>query len=590
MIHQDDTASGRFACCRLEPLPLSLVLLVLTVVVSVAVGLLVDLALPDGSRKVLVAALAVGLAVALPLLGLLLYAHNQARRENLRLSENRELLRTVIDESPNIVILKDWNGCFLLGNKALADLYGTTPDALVGHDDGAFNPNMEQVEFYRENVRAIMREGVTRVVMEESTDVATGATRYYQSIKKPFHDARGNPQILVIANDVTELQEIRKRLETSESRLRAVLDATGEGIWDWHVQEGRLYNNERWCEMLGLPREDNEHDVSTFTARLLEEEHSEVMTCIQACLAGQGPYHHEHRMRRLNGEVIWVLDRGDVVARDAEGRPTRMMGSIADITERKAMEHALIEAKRQAEAANLAKGRFLANMSHEIRTPMNGILGMSELLAETELDEDQRAYFERVLESSQALMDVLNDVLDYAKIEAEQMPIEAQEFDLCRLCDGVMRLFDHLARDKGIDLSLDYAPDCPYWLTGDPRCLRQILLNLLGNAVKFTNSGRVVLAVTSQESPDEARSALRVSVTDTGIGIAAEEMPKLFQAFSQVDTTNTRRYGGSGLGLAISRRLVELMGGRIEVSSEPGVGSVFTVHLTLAKADRREST
>jgi PAS domain S-box-containing protein len=584
MFTQDAPAHSWKTCCRLGTLPLALLLLAGAALVALAAGYFVDQGLSAGPRNTILSALVAGLAVAVPMLVLFLYALDRARRENQRLADHRELLRAVIDESPNIIILKDWNGRFLLGNKALADLYGTTPDALVGQDDGAFNPNREQVEFYRQNVQEIMREGITRVVMEESTDVATGTTHYFQSIKKPLQDAHGNPQILVIANDVTELQEARKRLEASEFRLRNVLNATGEGIWDWHVQDGRLYNNERWCEMLGLPREDREHEVTTFTARLLDEEKAEIMASIQSCLEGQGPYRHEHRMRRMDGEVIWVLDRGDVVARDDQGRPTRMMGSFADITERKAMELALIEAKRQAEAASLAKSRFLANMSHEIRTPMNGIIGMSELLAETELDEDQRGQVAHVVEASQALMVVLNDVLDYAEIEAEQMLLEPQEFDLRRLCEGVIPLFEHQARDKGVALRLDYAPDCASWLTGDPGRIRQILLNLVGNAVKFTASGHITLSVAETSSRDSDQTALRISVADTGIGIAREDQPKLFQAFSQVDTASTRRYGGSGLGLAICRRLAELMGGQIEVVSEVGAGSEFIVRLALARA------
>lgn len=252
-----------------------------------------------------------------------------------------ELLRTVIDENPNIILMKDWDGKFLIGNRALANLYGTTPDKLEGQDDGAFNPNAEQVEFYLQNVRAIMSQTETQIVMEESTNSATGETHYYQSIKKPLVAADGKKQILVIANDVTELKMAQKKLEESERRLRYVLDATGEGVWDWDIKSGMVTHNNQWCKIAGVDDNYLQHPVEKFAELLHEDDKARVFEDLQRCLEGREHYQSEHRMRLDNNRIVWVLDRGDVVERDEAGKPLRMVGSFVDITARKEVELAL---------------------------------------------------------------------------------------------------------------------------------------------------------------------------------------------------------------------------------------------------------
>jgi PAS domain S-box-containing protein len=268
---------------------------------------------------------------------------NELVEENLRseLVRAYDLLRTVIDENPNVILMKDWDGKFLIGNRALANLYGTTPDKLEGQDDGAFNPNAEQVEFYLQNVREIMSQSETQVVMEESTNAATGQTHYYQSIKKPLVSPDGKKQILVIANDVTELKVAQKKLEESERRLRYVLDATGEGVWDWDIKSGMVTHNSQWCKIAGLDDNFLQHPVEKFGTLLHEEDKARVFESLQRCLEGHGHYQSEHRMNLGNGRIGWVLDRGNVVERDEAGKPLRMVGSFVDITARKEVELAL---------------------------------------------------------------------------------------------------------------------------------------------------------------------------------------------------------------------------------------------------------
>ena len=256
-------------------------------------------------------------------------------QESLR--ESGDLLRTVIDESPNVILMKDWDGRFLLGNTSLAALYGTTPDDLVGKDDGAFNPNAEQVAFYLENVRSVMRAGETQVVLEESTDAKTGEVHYYQSIKKPLLGPSGEHRILVIANDITEFKQTQARVEASERRLHYALEATGDGVWDWDLTTNIVKHNAQWCRLMAVEESLLEHPMKFFSQLLHDDDRATAMQAIKACLQGSGSYVSEHRMVRKDGRLIWVEDHGHVVERDATGQPLRMVGSVRDISERKVL-------------------------------------------------------------------------------------------------------------------------------------------------------------------------------------------------------------------------------------------------------------
>ena len=256
--------------------------------------------------------------------------------QHLRAQE--ALLRTVLDESPDFIVLKDHEGNFLLCNKPVADFYGTTPQAMVGRHDGHFSATREQAEQMRANVLDIMARGRTEIVFEESTDDRTGQTRWFKSIKKPFLGPDGRPRILVIAHDITDVRRAQELVQQSERRLSYVLNATGEGVWDWNLRSNALQHNQRWYELLGLDPAQLTGTIADFEACLFPEDFPAVSAALQHCLDGHGPYRHEHRMRRRDGSVIWVLDRGDVVERDAQGRPLRMVGSFSDVTERKTAE------------------------------------------------------------------------------------------------------------------------------------------------------------------------------------------------------------------------------------------------------------
>lgn len=276
------------------------------------------------------------------------------------------LLRTVIDESPDIILMKNFDGDFLLCNQALARLYGSTPEAMVGKSDADFNANREQVEFYKRNIQQVMREGVQQVVEERSTDRASGQERHFQSIKKPLKGPDGSDRILVIAHDITELKQAHQQLEEKERRYDYAMAAAGEGIWDWDITASRVHHNQKWCDLLGLDSSHAHHDMSVLSGLIHPDERDSMMAALNQALTGDGCYRHEHRMLRPDGSVLWVFDRGQVMERDGNGQPLRMVGSISDITDRKCAEQKLAEAKAALERNNQQLEKLVQERTREL--------------------------------------------------------------------------------------------------------------------------------------------------------------------------------------------------------------------------------
>lgn len=276
------------------------------------------------------------------------------------------LLRTVIDEAPDIILLKDWDGHFLICNRALARLYGSTPEAMVGKTDADYNPDAEQVRFYRDNIQSVMRSGKVQIVEETSTDAKTGEVRYYQSIKKPLKGPDGSDRILVIAHDVTELRRAYQLIEENEKRYAYAMEAAGEGIWDWDIRNNKVRHNPKWCELLGLGDRLVMHDMAVLAKLIHPDDRDSMMAAVQHALDGAGEYSHEHRMLCDDGREIWVYDRGRVVEYTDAGEPVRMVGSITDVTTRKEVERRLAETNRMVEASNERLERLVAERTTEL--------------------------------------------------------------------------------------------------------------------------------------------------------------------------------------------------------------------------------
>ena len=380
------------------------------------------------------------------------------------------------------------------------------------------------------------------------------------------------------ASAVTELAE-------SEERFALAVRGTNDGIWDWDIRTDKVFFSPRWKNMIGFEDEELANEFSTFESRVHPEDHERVMKTIQEYLYGPlDRYAVEFRFQHKDGSWRWMLARGRAL-RDVEGKPYRMAGSHTDITEQKLAEEQLRHARLAAEAANRAKSAFLANMSHEIRTPMNGIIGMSELLLNTSLDPKQHEYLLMLKNSAESLLSLLNDVLDFSKIEAGKMELDEQDFDLRHTIADTLLALSVRAMQKNLAITHKVAEDVPVILLGDDGRLRQILINLVGNAIKFTDRGGIQVAVRI-ESRALDKTTLHFEIHDSGIGISHEVQSRIFDAFTQAESSTNRRFGGTGLGLAICRDLVELMQGRIWVESEPGKGSTFHFTAVFGEATR----
>jgi two-component system sensor histidine kinase/response regulator len=388
--------------------------------------------------------------------------------------------------------------------------------------------------------------------------------------------------------DASAREQALARAELAEAqvaRFERAIRGTTDGPWEYEIATERYWLAPHWRQMLGYSEAELPDDRNAFLKLIHPDDSPSQKDAFRRCLEGKSAYDVEFRALMKDGEYRWFRSRG-ACERDAAGKPIRVSGALQDVTERRQYQLALIKATEGAAAANRAKSEFLANMSHEIRTPMNGVLGMTELLLDTQLDPQQRDYTDTIRESASALLTVINDILDFSKIEAGRLDLENIEMDLRDTVEDVARLLAMQAHAKSLELTAHIDPAVPDLVKGDPARLRQILVNLGSNAVKFTEQGEVAIEL-RVASADAEGTLIRCEVRDTGVGIPPNRLESLFQPFSQVDASTTRRYGGTGLGLSIVRRLAQLMGGEAGVESAEGSGSTFWFTARFALAARK---
>jgi PAS domain S-box-containing protein len=515
--------------------------------------------------------------------------------------DSQDLLEALMTNTTDYVYFKDAEGRFLQISKAMAEAFGLKdPSEAVGKTDYDFF-SKESADVFLANEQEILRTGRPVVGVEQKEIRPDGRETWASTTKLCRTDAHGTTLgTLGISRDITARKLAEQELLKATDRLALAALAGGVGIWDYDPVRNELTWDDQMFALYGIGRDKFGSAHMARHAGLHPEDRSRVDEEIWLALRGDQEFDTEFRVVWPDGTIHDIRAMA-IVQRDPSGRALHMVGTHWDITAQKEAERELretnvkladamrraIDLAVEADAANMAKSQFLANMSHEIRTPMNGVIGMMGLLLDTELDEEQRRYAETVRTSGESLLALLNDILDFSRIEAGKMELETLDFDLGDLLDNLTTLLAARAREAAIELSCAAAPDVPGLLCGDPGRLRQVLLNLASNALKFTHQGEVAIRV-STESETDAEVMLRFSVKDTGIGIPADRQGFLFQKFTQADASTTRRYGGTGLGLAISKQLAEMMGGKIGLVSEEGRGSEFWFTARFGKQAIRE--
>jgi PAS domain S-box-containing protein len=384
--------------------------------------------------------------------------------------------------------------------------------------------------------------------------------------------------------DITDRKQAEEALRASQERLDLAFEGARLGLWDWNIRTGAHFVNQRWATMLGYEPAEVPAIIQAWESLLHPEDMEATLHALRLHFARDTEYAPEFRVRTKSGEWKWVQSRGKVIERDANGRPLRMIGIHQDISDRKRAVEELKQAKLAAEAANRAKSEFVANMSHEIRTPMTAILGYADLLLASVHEREAIEAGETIQRNGEHLLAVVNDILDLSRIEAGKLCLERQPHSPCQIVSDVVSLMKVRADAKGLPLVVECVGPIPETIVTDGTRLQQILLNLLGNAIKFTEVGSVRLVTHLHCEPGQ-EPRLQFDIIDTGIGISEEEIQRVFHAFTQADTSTSRRFGGSGLGLAISRRLARMLGGDITVRSTPGQGSTFTLTIGVGPLD-----
>ena len=493
----------------------------------------------------------------------------------------KNLIENILSNTSAIIALIDMNGVMVKLNEYGKNFVGYTQEEISSE---AYFWTKFIPFATRENVKKIIEEAKKNNLIDKQRNPwlsSEGEEKVFEWSNQIIKDSKGNPEyIITVGIDITNEVMAQEEHNKFQKQLSLSAEISGLAFWELNLKTKVFTLNDLYYSFLNtsIEREGTyQLDLERYFNSFIPNRKSQkiIMDIFEVAFTKNKDYQDsfEYEMKRRDGTILQVLVNY-FVTYDKEGKPTKAYGTKYNLTKQKEKEKILIEAKRKAEDASRAKTEFLANMSHEIRTPLNGIIGLTNLMLETEVTSVQKNYLKKSIVSSKALLHVINDILDYSKIEVNKIELEHIPFQLDKMLHQVSNLFIYEAQNKNIDLECTIEPSIHNNLIGDPFRINQILINLVGNAIKFTDSGYIHISILLEELKEKTMK-LNFSVKDTGIGISKIKQKKLFQNFSQVDTSNTRKYGGSGLGLVISRKLARIMGGEISVESTEGIGSTF---------------
>ena len=500
----------------------------------------------------------------------------EQKRAETALQESEARIRATFDAAMDCIITIDQDGRIIEFNRAAEKTFGYTHDEVMGtvldellypmSSQERCRDNLERYSLHREEGSLLGKR------VEVNTRRKNGEEFIAEMAMQPVK-LDGSIVFTVFLRNVTKRRQAEEKLDQERYLLHTLMENLPDSIYFKNLESRFMRVSRGLAQKFGMDEPSQAVGKTDFD--FFTEEHARRAWNDEQRLMSTGePVLGQEEMETWpDGHHTWASST-KLPLRDKDGHVVGTFGISRDITSQKRAEEALRIAKEAAEAASRAKSDFLANMSHEIRTPMNAVIGMTELVLDTQLTHDQRDYLRMVLESADSLLMIINDVLDFSKIEAGKLDLEEILFDLHESVGDTMKSLAVRAHKKGLELTHDVPADVPVGVVGDPNRLRQIIVNLVGNAIKFTDKGEVVLSVHTESQTDN-EVVLHFAVSDTGIGIPPEKQHDIFKAFEQADTSTTRRFGGTGLGLTISCRLVELMGGKLWVESEPGKGSTF---------------
>lgn len=513
--------------------------------------------------------------------------NEQLQKLAIKLREGETYHRQLLQSLPVAVYTCDEKGTLQLYNKAAVELWGNTPQPNQMKWCGSYKSVfIDGTPVTDDNCTMALSVKLGQVVegKEKILERPDGSKRIVKPYPQPLFNSSG--KIIGGVNvmiDVTEQKRAAQELEESEERLRLATDAAELGTWDFDLTNGYFVSSPRHRQIIGF--DEHEHHVAEWTKEMiLEYVHpDERINAEEAFFTAlkTGRLSYEARVIRPDKSECWVKVNGTTFYNEKD-KPVRLLGTIQDITEEKSIEINLREAKRASEEALKFKEQFLANMSHEIRTPMNAIVGFTDLILKTNLAADQKQFIDAIKTSGENLLVIINDILDFSRLQAGGFNFEKIDFKLSQVMSTLTDLLLPKSVEKGIKLSIAIDKNIPDNLIGDPTRLNQILLNLVGNAIKFTESGEVVTKIKPIHEDDKSIE-LQFSVVDTGIGIPENKINSIFEVFMQATNETTRKYGGSGLGLSIVKQLVEQQGGNISVKSKERLGSTFSFSLTFGK-------